>query len=184
MHSYITFMSLYQISNWYDQTVKWNEDVEVYESIDKMLKEIWMIYLRNITLIYLRNINSLWPSDAIWWHRSGSTLAQVMACYLMAPSLYLNQYWLIISEVLWHSPEGNFTGDAKDILDMSLKITDLRLQPHLPGVNELKVLTFHSLLQFLKPTHHSPVRYECIENISKETKPVQKCHTYTEFHLL
>ena len=28
-------------------------------------------------------INTLWPSDAIWWHKSGSTLAQVMACHLM-----------------------------------------------------------------------------------------------------
>ena len=26
-----------------------------------------------------RNINSLWPSQAIWWHRLGSTQAQVMA---------------------------------------------------------------------------------------------------------
>ena len=35
-------------------------------------------------------VNSLWPGDAIWRHRSGSTLAQVMACCLMAPSHYLN----------------------------------------------------------------------------------------------
>ena len=35
--------------------------------------------------------------------RSGSTLAQLMACCLMAPSHYLNQCWLIISEVQWHS---------------------------------------------------------------------------------
>ena len=33
---------------------------------------------------------NLWPSDAIWRHKSGSTLAQVMACCLMAPSHYLN----------------------------------------------------------------------------------------------
>ena len=46
---------------------------------------------------------SLWPSDAIWWQRSWSTLAQVMACCLTAPSHYLNQCWLIISEVQWHS---------------------------------------------------------------------------------
>ena len=39
-------------------------------------------------------ISSLRPSDAIWWHRSGSTLAQVMACCLTAPSHYLNQCWL------------------------------------------------------------------------------------------
>ena len=44
-------------------------------------------------------INSLRPSDAIWQHRSGSTLAQVMACCLMAPSHYLNQSWLLISQV-------------------------------------------------------------------------------------
>ena len=43
--------------------------------------------------------NLLWPSDTIWRHRSGSTLAQVMACCLTAPSHYLNQYWLIISKV-------------------------------------------------------------------------------------
>ena len=48
----------------------------------------------------------LWPSDAIWRHRSGSTLAQVMACCLMALSHYLNQCWLTISKVPWHSPEG------------------------------------------------------------------------------
>ena len=47
--------------------------------------------------------NSLGPSDAIWRQRSGTTLAQVMACCLAAPCHYLNQYWLIISEVQWHS---------------------------------------------------------------------------------
>ena len=44
-------------------------------------------------------VNPLWPSDAIWRQRSGSTLAQVMACYLTAPSHYLNQCWLIIRKV-------------------------------------------------------------------------------------
>ena len=43
--------------------------------------------------------NSLRPSDAIWRPRSGSTLAQVMACCLTAPSHYLNQCWLIIRKV-------------------------------------------------------------------------------------
>ena len=51
-------------------------------------------------------INSLWPGDAIWWHGTRSTLAQVMACCLTAPSHYLNQCWLIISEVPWHSSMG------------------------------------------------------------------------------
>ena len=45
-----------------------------------------------------------------------------MSCCLTAPSHYLSQCWLIVGEVLWHSS-----------VDMSLKITDLRLQPYLPG---------------------------------------------------
>ena len=64
---------------------------------------------------YIIYINSSWPSDAIWRYRSGSTLAQVMACCLTAPSHYLNQCWLIIREVFWHSTEGNFTGNVWDI---------------------------------------------------------------------
>ena len=47
-------------------------------------------------------VNSLWPSGATWWHRSGSTLAQEMACCLTTPSHYLNQCWLIINGILWH----------------------------------------------------------------------------------
>ena len=60
-------------------------------------------------------VNSMQPSDALWWHRSGSTLVQVMACCLMAPSHCLNQCWLIISVILWYSPECNFIGNAQNI---------------------------------------------------------------------
>ena len=59
-----------------------------------------------------QRINSLWPSDTIWWHKYRSTLAQVMAWCLTAPSHYLNHCWLIISEVLRYSHEGNFAGNA------------------------------------------------------------------------
>ena len=61
-------------------------------------------------------VNSLWPSDIIWRHKSGSTLAQVMACCLMAPSHYLNQCWLIISKVQWDSSECNFTRDTSAVI--------------------------------------------------------------------
>ena len=61
-------------------------------------------------------VNSLWPSDAIWWHRSESTFAQVMAFSCQtAPRHYLNQCWLIISKDQWHSSEGNFTRDTSTI---------------------------------------------------------------------
>ena len=60
-------------------------------------------------------VNPLRPSDAIWRQRTGSTLAQVMAWCLTAPSHYLNQCWLIISEVQWNSYKGNFTRDSSII---------------------------------------------------------------------
>ena len=47
--------------------------------------------------------------------RSWSTLAQVMAKCLTAPSHYLNQCLLIISQVQWHSSEGNFSRDTSVI---------------------------------------------------------------------
>ena len=83
-------------------------------------------YLHHNPCFHFRNIssfcmhfyvwfNSLWPSDAIWRHRTGSTLDQVMACCLTAPSHYLNQCWLIISKVHWHSSEGNFAKDTSAI---------------------------------------------------------------------
>ena len=54
---------------------------------------------------YQQGINYLWPCHAVWWQRTGSTLAQVMALCLMALSHYLNQWWLIISKILLHSSE-------------------------------------------------------------------------------
>ena len=63
----------------------------------------------------LLHLNSFWPSDGIWQHKSRSTLVQAMACCLTAPNHNLNQCWLIISQVLWHLPEDNFTGNAQYI---------------------------------------------------------------------
>ena len=65
---------------WYLWYLKW-----LHSSVFRMIP--WLYF------------NSLRPSDAIWRHRSWSTLAQVMACCLTAPSHHLNQCWLIISEV-------------------------------------------------------------------------------------
>ena len=62
------------------------------------VKQAWRIWVMNQI-----NHSSLWPGDAIWRRGTRSTLAQVMACCLTAPSHYLNQCWLIIREVPWHS---------------------------------------------------------------------------------
>ena len=84
--------------------------------IDDWLRICYQYGNKYITWNSVSNhVNSLSSSDALWWYKSRSTLAQVMACCLMAPSHYLNQCWLIVGEVLWHSPEGNFTWNAQDI---------------------------------------------------------------------
>ena len=74
-----------------------------------------MKLIQNMILQVNTSINSLWPSDLIRRLASRSTLAQVMACCLMTPSHYLNQCWLMISEVLWHSPDSNFTENTSEI---------------------------------------------------------------------
>ena len=66
------------------------------------------IFLSFISMqIFMNTLQRMWPSNAIWRHRTGSPLAQVMARCLKAPSHYLNQCWLIISKVQWNSSEGN-----------------------------------------------------------------------------
>ena len=63
----------------------------------------------------LIEVYSLRLSNTIWRHKSGSTLAPVMACCLTAPSHYLNKCWLIISKVQWHPSQSNFTKDTSAI---------------------------------------------------------------------
>ena len=76
------------------------------------LNQCWLRPLKPYDVTRPQYVDSMWPSDTIWRNKSGSTLAQVMACCLMAPSHYLNQCWLIISKVQWHSSECNFTRDT------------------------------------------------------------------------
>ena len=96
-----------------------------------------IVWLKCTNSLRVHWANSLWPNDAIWHHRIGSKLAQVMVCCLTAPSHCMNQCWRLISEVLWHSPENNFTSCTKvAILKMSWKL--LKLLANLQGSSELK----------------------------------------------
>ena len=60
----------------------------------------------------------LWPSDTIWWHRSKSALAKIMACCLVEPSHYLSQCWLFTPQpsglegYCRHGPGGRAGGRA------------------------------------------------------------------------
>ena len=65
--------------------------------------------------------NTLWPSDTIWWHRSRSILAHIMAYCLTTPKHSLNQmltyhqWGLHLKAIPWENPKIS-------ILDMSLKL--------------------------------------------------------------
>ena len=87
----------------------------------------------------MSSFNSLWFSDAICWHKSGSTLVQVMACCLMAPSHHLNQCWFIISEILWNSCER-----LRAVSQEVLKLLHWNLHTETKDVL-LKTQTFHHL---------------------------------------
>ena len=92
-----------------------------------------------------KKVLTIFHSDTIWQHRSGSTLAQVMAWCRQAPSYYLNQCWLIVRSVLRQSPESNFTRSVMNlIVNICLPMTLLK---YLPGANELIwILDEHSIL--------------------------------------
>ena len=94
-----------------------------------------------------RSSNSLCLNGIIWQHRSESTLAQVMAWCLTTSSHYPNQCLFIVYGVLRHYLRLISQERLKIcILVMSLKITHLTYQPHLPGFNELTHWPLQSLL--------------------------------------
>ena len=60
-------------------------------------------------------INSSGSSDAVWQHRSGSTLAQVIAYCYVEPRRCLNRYWLITNKFQWHSADTKLLGSLQHI---------------------------------------------------------------------
>ena len=85
-----------------------------HQAADHYLNQWWPSSTIPFGITCSQWVNWLWPGDAIWWHRTRSTLAQVMACCLTAPSHYLNQCWLIIGEVRWHSSQGIILRQCED----------------------------------------------------------------------
>ena len=99
--------------------------------------------------------NPLWPTDTIWSLRSWSALAQVIdCCCLMAPSHYLNQYWLIISEVQWQSPKGNFTRDHIVFYSNPPKLSHWGQVVHICNGNLTTIGSDNGLCHCLVPSHY------------------------------
>ena len=92
--------------NWFPQQIEWyvfpRWGWQVIINDESMLVQVSAVRQKAITtwnqcwlpsIMPYVEINSLRPSDAIWRQRSWTTLVQVMACCLTAPSHHLNQCW-------------------------------------------------------------------------------------------
>ena len=108
----------------------------------------WLYGVKETT----RPFDSFWPIDAIWRHRSGLTVAQIMAWCLTVPSHYRNHCWLIINGVLWHSLESNFTRDL--IRNMCLKNALSKFQ------TKWDVAVHGRDLYLVKPTLGPPKKFQ------------------------
>ena len=99
--------------------------------------------------------NSLWPGDAIWRIRTGSTLAQVVAYCPMTPSYYLNLCSLFIGEAQWQSLESNFTKRylSHRSLKLAWKLLNQIFHSNLPGVSEFKTGITQAILYWSENTH-------------------------------
>ena len=74
----------------------------------------------------------------LWAYTFSPTLSTEMNQSMMASNHYLNPYWFIIKEFIWHSPD-NFRSCHELIMiihNISLEIT-LKKVTHLPGINGL-----------------------------------------------
>ena len=84
-------------------------------------------------------VNALWPCDAIWRHRTRSTLVQVMAA-----SHYLKQCWLIVNEILWHSTQDISSKNELEWYNFKLTSSRTRWIKHVPLVRYLKLRVRHA----------------------------------------
>ena len=120
----------------------------VSQTLGTEIKLIWPLKTpRNQNILYVTQylFYSFSTSNTIWRHKSGSTLAQVMACCLTAPSHYLNQCWLVIGKVQWLSSECNFTRYTLAIItEISLKTNYIKFCSNLSGADKLLIFIFKS----------------------------------------
>ena len=70
-----------------------------------LLHWLWGSNLKHPSKIW---VISLWPGDAILRHRSGSTLAQVMACWQAITWTNVDPLFVLF---LWHLSENHFTAN-------------------------------------------------------------------------
>ena len=106
---------------------------------DKPLPEQMMTLLMHIDIVtQLRWVNSLWPSDTICRHRSGSTLVQVMACsWRHQATTWTNVDLLLVRSSDNHPRAISGEKPQPSLSKISLRITFLKSHSSFPGGNEL-----------------------------------------------
>ena len=101
--------------------------------------------------------NSLWPSDAMWWHRFRSKLSQVMACCYQHQAITRTNVYLSSIRSNGIHLMAKFRGNTKDIIHKNMfesfifriTATSVRRQ----WVNRGQTLESHRLLRFTLKDH-------------------------------
>ena len=89
-------------------------EVLVYPTSKEEKRKCICLYFALFVIICI--VNSLRSNDTIWWHRSGSTMVQVMACCLMIPEAVLT--YRQVSNIRC-TLEGNEIVDHSDVVGAS-----------------------------------------------------------------
>ena len=136
-------------------------------------------YIRNLTVVCTGEGNGMLSTHCglvkpYGWHRCESTVAQIMACCLMAQSHYLNWCWLIISTVHWLRAVSLEICQPSTI-KINLKITQLKCTSNLPGDNEL--IDGKPLPEPVKTKMNNTITW--LEGINT-LKPRKHCHHFTD----
>ena len=112
---------------------------------------LWLAQWLQINSLFMLLLSH--AAHAIWWHRSRSTLAQVMACCLAAPSHYLIQCWL---KIIGFRPSIiNFMENVYMLAKIIIfKVIFLAIFLDLPGDNKLLSKLSKDFVQdYLSPVH-------------------------------
>ena len=111
----------------------------------------WWLW-RKIIQRYSLWVNPLQPRDAKWWHRSGSTLAWVLAFYLMAPSHYPSHLSAVIPSEI-HLKANSHEIPQPLNTKTSLKIIYVKFHSTIPWASELKSDLCSALTHWGRVTH-------------------------------
>ena len=120
-------------------------DATVWYHLSMSYIPVWSTQLLKQYVLY-----SFWPSDAIWWHRSGSTLVQLIDWRHKA----ITSTNVDVSSV--RSSDIHLRIISKEISEtsvtkISLKMSYLKFHSNLWGTNELKFAMAHNTKYILLP---------------------------------